>query len=165
MGCLKIFWVNGKKARRDGRTYRHTDIQTYGLPLVVLRAALQQKLLRARTCKKVKPELLSLGPKPKKQRCIFYWLSEWVQDKVFFGLCINFLTLTWAFYFCCRCDQMPLRNQITCFGRNLYKKTPYCEYKSWYNMFFIHIYIISDYSLYRYSPWYLVQLYSTKHNG
>ena len=36
---MKIFGVNGKKAKRD----RHTDIQTYRLPLVVLSAALQQK--------------------------------------------------------------------------------------------------------------------------
>ena len=40
MGCLKIFWVNDKKAN----DLRHTDIQTYILPLVVLSAALQQKI-------------------------------------------------------------------------------------------------------------------------
>ena len=43
MGCLKIFWVNGKKAKRDIQTYIHTYIHTYRLPLVVLSAALQQK--------------------------------------------------------------------------------------------------------------------------
>ena len=51
MGCLKIFSVNGKKAKRDGqtykrtygRTYKRTYGRTYGLSLVVLSAAVAAK--------------------------------------------------------------------------------------------------------------------------
>ena len=40
MGCFKIFWVNDKKSNDLRQTYR----QTYILSLVVLSAALQQKI-------------------------------------------------------------------------------------------------------------------------
>ena len=43
MGFLKIFWLNGKKAKRDRQPYIHTYIHTNRLPQVVLSAALQQK--------------------------------------------------------------------------------------------------------------------------